>query len=46
MINREKSSVMFSTQVKLNFKILLLQILELGAQLTEGNYIGLPTYVG
>jgi hypothetical protein len=46
MINRDKSSVMFSNNAKRNTKNLLLQNLELGAEATGGKYLGLPTYIG
>jgi hypothetical protein len=46
MINMEQSLVMFSRNAKWNTKNLLLQSLELGAEVIEGKYLGLPTYVG
>jgi hypothetical protein len=46
MINREKSSVMFSSNAKRNTKNLLLQALGLGAESFDGKYLGLPTYIG
>jgi hypothetical protein len=46
LINRDKSSVMFSANVKRNTKRALLQALGLRAETTEGKYLGLPTYVG
>jgi hypothetical protein len=46
MINREKLSVVFSKNAKRNTKNLLLRSLELGSGVTEGKYLGLPTYVG
>jgi hypothetical protein len=46
MINRDKSSVMFSSNAKRYAKNLLLQCLELGSETTEGKYLGLPTYIG
>ncbi|XP_020177948.1 uncharacterized protein [Aegilops tauschii subsp. strangulata] len=46
VINREKSSVMFSSNDKQSCKNLLLQELQLGSESTEGKYLGLPTYIG
>jgi hypothetical protein len=46
MINREKSSVMFSSNAKRNIKNLLLQRLELGSEAIGEKYLGLPTYIG
>jgi hypothetical protein len=46
MINRDKSSVMFSANATRTTKNLLLQSLELGAEATNGKYLGLPTYIG
>jgi hypothetical protein len=46
MINRDKSSVMFSANAKRSTKYLLLQSLELGAEASEGKYLGLPTCIG
>ena len=46
MINKEKSSVMFSANANRSTKNLLLQALELGLEATEGKYLGLPTYIG
>jgi hypothetical protein len=46
MINREKSSVMFSSNTRRSTKNLILQALGLGAETTEGKYLGLPTYIG
>jgi hypothetical protein len=46
MINREKSSVMFSSNARRRTKNQLLQALGLAAETTEGKYLGLPTYIG
>ena len=46
MINKEKSSTMFSANANRSTKNLLLQALELGSEATEGKYLGLPTYIG
>ena len=46
MINRDKSSVMFSPNITRNMKNLLLQVLGLGTEATDGKYVGLPTYIG
>lgn len=45
VINREKSSVMFSSNAKQSAKNLLLQELQLGAESMRGKYLGLPTYI-
>jgi hypothetical protein len=46
MINRDKSSVMFSSNAKRSAKNFLLQALELGPETMDGKYLGLPTYIG
>jgi hypothetical protein len=46
MINREKSSVMFSCNTKCTTQKFAAQALGLGAEVTEGKYLGLPTYIG
>jgi hypothetical protein len=46
MINREKSSVMFSANARSNAKNLLLQALEISSEVIEGKYLGLQTYIG
>jgi hypothetical protein len=44
MINRDKSSVMFSSNARNSIKNL--QALELGSEATGGKYLGIPTYIG
>ena len=46
MINKEKPSVVFSSNASRSTKNLLLQTLELGSEATDGKYLGLPTYIG
>jgi hypothetical protein len=46
MINREKSSVFFSANASQAYKNLILQELQLGAEVGGGKYLDLPMYAG
>lgn len=46
VINRDKSSIMFSTNCSRRTRSSIMHILGLRAELTEGKYLGPPTYIG
>jgi hypothetical protein len=47
MVNKDKSSVMFSSRTTRNTRSFFsLQSLEMGLEATDGRYLRLPTYIG
>lgn len=46
VINRDKSSIMFSTNTKRGVRNAVMQVLGLMSESNGGKYLGLPTYIG